>query len=69
MLDVHHLELQTLGQCLQHLTLVDAAELLQGLTDTQVAVLLLIGKGGVELFGRDVAELNQDVAQTDVLHG
>ena len=62
-------ELQTLGQCLQHLTLVDAAELLQGLTDTQVAVLLLIGKGGVELFGRDVAELNQDVAQTDVLHG
>ena len=68
-LDVDHLDLEALGQCLQDLTLVDIAKLLQSLADTQVTVLFLVGKGSVELFGRDVAKLDQYVAQTNVFHG
>ena len=36
---------------------------------TQVAVLLLVGQGGGQLIGRDVAQLDQQIAQSDVLHG
>ena len=53
----------------QHLALVDIAQLLQGLADAQVAVLLLVGQGGGQLIGRDVAQLDQQIAQSDVLHG
>ena len=66
MLNVDHADLQALGKGLQDLPLIDIAQLLQCLADTQVAVLLLVGKGGVELLGRDVAELDQNIAKTDV---
>ena len=68
-LNVDHADLQALGKGLQDLPLIDIAQLLQCLADTQVAVLLLVGKGGVELLGRDVAELDQNIAKTDVFHG
>lgn len=51
------------------LTLIDVAKLLQSLADAQVAVLFLVGKGGVQLVGRDIAELDQNVAEADVFHG
>ena len=69
MLDVDHCKLEALGQCLQDLTLIDVAKLLQSLADAQVAVLFLVGKGGVQLVGRDIAELDQNVAEADVFHG
>ena len=62
-------KLQALGQSLQHLALVDIAKLLQSLADAQVVVLFLVGKGGVQLVGRDIAELDQNVAEADVFHG
>ena len=68
-LDVNHFELEALGQCLQDLTLIDVAKFLQSLADAQVAVLFLVGKGGVQLVGRDIAELDQNVAEADVFHG
>ena len=68
-LDVDHCKLEALGQCLQDLTLIDVAKLLQSLADAQVAVLFLVGKGGVQLVGRDIAELDQNVAEADVFHG
>ena len=68
-LNVDKLNLQTLGKGFQHLALVDIAQLLQGLADAQVAVLLLVGQGGGQLIGRDVAQLDQQIAQSDVLHG
>ena len=68
-LDVDHFKLEALGQCLQDLTLIDVAKLLQSLADAQVAVLFLVGKGGVQLVGRDIAELDQNVAEADVFHG
>ena len=41
-LDVDHFKLEALGQCLQDLTLIDVAKLLQSLADAQVAVLFLV---------------------------
>ena len=59
--------MQALGQGFQHLALVDIAKLLQRLADAQVFVLLLVGQGGLQLVGGDVAEVDQDIAKTNVI--
>jgi len=58
---VGNLQVQAAAQCFQHLPFVDKAQLLQGLAQTQIAVLFLVGKRGVDLLGVDVAKLLQDI--------
>ena len=59
---VHDAQVQTAPQRLQHLTLIDKAQLLQRLPQAQVAVFLLVSQCGGDLLGVDVAKLLQNIA-------